>query len=88
MPMVREGLIDVGYKISKEETHDFLKHKFLVKELVNEETGEILKSIGSTSDLTTSEFMDFIAEIQQWAAEFLGINIPDPGEAIEIDFNG
>lgn len=83
--MVREGLIDVGYKVSIAETHDFLKSKFLIKELVNEDSGEILQSVGSTSTLTTSQFMDLIAEIQQWGSEFLNIIIPDPGKQTEIE---
>jgi len=77
--MVREGLIDVGYKVSIEQTHDLLKKTYLQKDIVNEKSGEILSSTKSTTELSTSEFMDFIAEIQQWATEYLSIEIPDPG---------
>jgi len=85
VPLVKLGLTDVGYKIDKEETHDFLKSQFLKKELINEKTGEILKTVGSTQNLSTSDFMDFIAEIQQWASEFLNVYIPDPNEQIKIE---
>ena len=82
--LVRAGLIDTGYKVSIEETHTFLKSKFLVKEIVNEQTGEILSSVKSTTELTTTGFMEYIQDIQQFAIEFLGVNVPDPNEQLEI----
>ena len=29
VPMVQDGLLDAGYKVNKEEKHDFLKSKFI-----------------------------------------------------------
>ena len=88
VPMVRQGLLDVGYRVSIEETHETLKEKFIRKEIVNEDTGEVLTEISKhTWELSTSEFMDYLAEIQQWAAEYLDIVIPDPGEELKIEFN-
>ena len=86
IPIVKQGLIDVGYRVTIDDTHELIKAKFIKKELVNENTGEILPSIGSTTELTTTEFMDLIAEIQQWAAEYLNVEIPDPNEQINIKF--
>lgn len=83
--LVREGLLDVGYRFTFEETHEYLKLMFLKEEKVNEQTGEILQTVGSSAGLTTSEFMDFIAEIQQWAAEYLSIEIPEPGEQLNFE---
>ena len=83
---VKIGLNDVGYKMNSEATHELIKYKFLQKELINEETGEILKTIGSTTELSTSEFMDLLAQIQQWAAEYLNIIIPDPNEQGSLNF--
>lgn len=85
VPMVRQGLLDVGYKVGIEQTHDLLKAKFRQIEIVNESTGEIIKSIGSTTDMTTADFMDYLASIQQWAVEFLDIQIPDPNEQVKIE---
>lgn len=31
--------------------------------------------------------MEFFADITQWAAEFLNIQIPEPNEQITIDIN-
>lgn len=84
---VRNGLVDAGYNgITIKQTHGYLKDKFLRKELVNEKTGEIMTTIGSSKELTKSEFMEYIAEIQQFAAEYLNVVIPDPGEQSEIKF--
>jgi len=80
-----QGLTDAGYRVSKESTHEFLKSTFNKLELVNELTGEILPSIGSTSQMSTVQMMDYFAEITQWAAEFLNVQIPLPGEQIEIN---
>ena len=86
IPMVREGLKELGMKLSKEETHELLKAKFLQKEIINENTGEIFKYVAGSSELTTSGFMDFIAEVQQFASEYLSINIPAPNEQVNIEF--
>lgn len=84
IPIVKQGLIDAGYRITTEGTHEFLKSEFNVVELVNEHSGEIIKTIGSTSEMTTSKMMDYFAKITEWAAEFLNVQIPQPGEQIKI----
>ena len=85
VPIVRNGLIEIGYKLTNERTHDFLKERFLKEELVNEETGELLGSVSkSTASLTTTQFMEYMADINQFAAEFLGVTIPDPNEQLTI----
>ena len=61
-----------------------MKYQFLKMETANETTGEVITSIRATSSLTTSEMMDFIADIQQWSAETLDLYIPDPNEQIEL----
>lgn len=86
VPMVREGLVDRGYRISLEAAHEYLKSEFLKVELVNEETGEILPSTGSTKEATTTDFMAYIEDIQRWAAEYLVIYIPSPNEQIEMNY--
>lgn len=87
-PCVQLGLYEAGWSEIKTpvNAHDRMKELFLKKSVVNEKTGEVHESIGSTKELTKSEFMDYIAEIQQWAAEYLGVVIPDPNEQAEILF--
>ena len=81
VPVVKQGLRDAGYPIMGiDKVHDYLKLEFLRDLLVNEDTGEVITVIKSTTELSTSEFMDFLAQVQQWATEFLNIYIPDPNE--------
>lgn len=86
IPMVRGAMHDLGMKLSRQEVHELLKLKFLKKEIINENTGEVFEYIGGSSELTTKEFMDFIAELQQWSAEYLNIVIPSPNEQVNIEF--
>jgi energy-converting hydrogenase A subunit M len=87
IPMCREGLLDVGYRYTLEEVKTDLKRMFAIHEKANENTGELREYIKDTSDMTTSEMMDFIAQIQQWGAEYLNIVIPDPNEQLTIELN-
>ena len=82
--IVREGLIDAGYKVSVSETHELLKYKFLKSDIVNED-GEVLETIKSTTELSTSDMMDYIAQIQQWASEYLNVYVPDANEQLQIE---
>jgi hypothetical protein len=84
LPIVQKGLMDAGYKVSKESTHEFLKATFFKLELINENTGEILQTVGSTAQMTTVQMMEYFEDITQWAAEFLNVQIPLPGEQIEL----
>jgi hypothetical protein len=78
IPMVRLGLKDLGYKLSIEDTHLFLRNKFLLEEMVNGD-GELIGSrVKSTTELNKMQFGDYIGEIQQFSAEYLGVVIPDP----------
>jgi hypothetical protein len=82
--MVRDGLKDAGYRCinTTDDAHEVTKSLFLKHRLVNEETGEVIETIGSTATLTTIEFNQYIEEIIQWAAEYLSIQIPLPNELI------
>jgi len=86
IPLVLQGLKDLGFAdFDKDKTHDLIKFKFLKKEIVSEH-GEVIETVGSTAKLTTSEFMELISDITQWAFEYLGVTIPEPGSQTEIMF--
>jgi len=88
VPYVIDGLVGAGFEkslLSVENVHELLKNKFL-KEDYGIDGGEFITLTKSTTDLSTTEFMDYIAEIQKWGAEFLQIMIPDPGEQSEIEY--
>jgi hypothetical protein len=67
---------------NREEMHDALKQKFASR--IDDKTG--LTITESTADMDTVRFMKYYEDIQQWAAEFLGVYIPDPNEAPMVDF--
>jgi hypothetical protein len=84
VPIVRQGFKDLGHLLSKEETHLFLKNRFLKVELLSEE-GEVLgERIRSTTELTKGEFVDYINQIQQFGAEILNVYIPDANEQVKL----
>lgn len=85
VPLVKQGLLDVGYRMTTELTHEYLKEHFNVLELINERTGEILKTIGSTTEMSTSQIMDYFTKITEWAAEYLNVQIPQPNEQLLIE---
>lgn len=64
-----------GYRGEDEITgiHEELKRKFLPK------IGN-LSIVKSTSSLNTEEFSSYVENVRMWAAEELGIYIPDPNE--------
>lgn len=88
IPIIQQGYLDAGWIEGKsfEWTKNEIKKACLIKEAVNQNTGEVKQYVGETSGLTKLEFMDFIAEVQQWAMESLNVYVPDPNEIMEIEF--
>ena len=90
--MVAEGFADLGNPISPGSdedcatVHEYLKRRFLKPITAADANGEVHELGYSTANLSTSEMMDYIAQIQQFAAEFLNVAIPAPGEQAEINF--
>jgi len=65
-----------GY--TKDEAHEALAWKFLREG----EPDAMLPKRKSTAALSTQEFEDYTAQVKQFAAEELGLFIPDPGQVI------
>lgn len=85
LPIIQESLLDKGFSEanSLEWVKDFVKYNCLIVEYVSEH-GEVVKSLGKTSGLSTVEFMEMMERIKQWSAEVLDVYIPDPNQQIEI----
>lgn len=66
-----------------EQLHDGIKEKFLSR--LDPGTGLML--VGSTANLSPSEFSTLKDEIQLWAAEALDLYVPDPNEEIQRELN-
>ena len=83
--MVMRRFNQLGNDFDADETHDFLKGRFNFKE-IEAIPDHFIEIPISTSRLDTTEFMAYIAKIQQFGSEFLGIYIPDPNEQLEVHF--
>lgn len=84
--IMQNCLKSTGNMFSLEDTHELLKLRFLKHSfLINEETGECVERVKSTTELSTIEFSEYVEQIQQWCAEMFGVVIPSPGEQITIE---
>jgi hypothetical protein len=86
IPIVQNCLKDAGHIMTNESTHDLIKLKFLKEALfVNEDTGEVIERIKSTTELSTSQFMDLLAEINNFTFEYFGVSLPSPNEDLTLN---
>lgn len=80
IPCFRDALYEAGYDdITLAQVKQHLKTKFLTREIINKETGEILTYVQDTSDLNTEEMGIFFEQVWKYAAEDLNYTIPSPG---------
>lgn len=84
IPYLQDGFKNIGYQLSKDEVHQFIKSKFNLIEIVNEQTGDTVQVPLSTTQLTKTEFGEYLEKIFQFSAEFLGVVIPSAGEQLEF----
>lgn len=79
------GLREIGYSMSHDEVHFFLKQKFNPVYIPNKE-GEAIELPGSTTQLNKVEFGEFIDRIAQWSAEYLSVTIPPANSDLKMQF--
>jgi hypothetical protein len=85
IPIVQNCLKEAGHIMTNESTHDLIKLKFLKEALfVNEETGEVIERIKSTTELSTSQFMELLAEINNFTFEYFGVSLPSPNDDLTL----
>ncbi len=78
-PLLLEGMIDAGWEFSNiEQLHEFFKAQMTADQVVNRETGEIIKFPSSTSAMSTVEFSTYCEKLREYAREYLNVEIPDP----------
>ena len=90
IPLIQSGLKEAtGEYFGSDNIHyDILLKMFAPQyEFVNKNTGQILSKQISSSEMNTTQFCEYIMEIQKWASEFLNIDIPNPNEEILLDFS-
>lgn len=88
IPLCQDGFKNIfGEHFSASEVHEYLKSKFLFKEIVNQNTGEIERFPKSTTENSTIEMEIYHEQIRAFALEYLGVNIPLPNEEIQVYLN-
>jgi hypothetical protein len=88
IPIVKNCLKSAGNVFSDEQTHELLKYKFLKETiLIKEDTGEFVERIKSSTELSTSQMMDYFASIREWVFDFWGVEIPEPNQEIFLNFD-
>lgn len=85
IPRILQAFIDLGNDLQSgnnghaELIHNYLLDKFLDNGIdLFDVDGNIEKTRSSTTRCTTTEYMEYLDRIIQWAAECLNIVIPEP----------
>jgi hypothetical protein len=87
LSIMQNALKDAGHLMSVNDVHDLLKLRLLKETiLINEETGECVERIKSTTELSTTGMMEYFMDIQRFAIEYFGVTIPDPNEEVTLKF--
>lgn len=66
------GMQDMGY-MTKEELHEAMKGRFLMKK-IEDDNGIVSYQAGSTTDLKTDEFMEYIQKIEHCLLEYCNVS--------------
>lgn len=90
VPCVLDAFIELGNDLQAgnkdhiELIHDFLKRRCLPARQVCDAQGELVELTPSTTDLSTTEMMDYIERVCLFSAESLNVAIPQPNEQTRI----
>lgn len=84
VPIICEAFKDLGHRINREECHEFLKSKCNPVDVITPD-GEFLGSLpGSTKELSTAEFSEYVDRVVRWSSEVLGVTIPEAEKQMTI----
>ena len=82
---VRHGLLEIGYQMTADETHEFLKQKFNSTQIITKD-GLVIDVPRSTTELNKSEFSEYVERIARFASEYLSVVIPLPNQDLTLQF--
>ena len=86
LPLFLEHLNDAGWEFeSIEEVDLWCKSQWADREILNRDTGQLLKVPALKRDFTTCDMMAFIDKIRNYDAEYLGGFIPEPETQMKIN---
>jgi hypothetical protein len=78
-PLMLIALNNAGYEFTNiDQVDTFCKSMWANKELLNRETGEIMKIPLSKSEFKTVDHMAYVSNIRAYASEYLSTYIEDP----------
>jgi hypothetical protein len=85
--MYQQTFRRLGHNLTKDDTHEFIKSlcPSMKREMIMP-TGEVVTRWQSISDksFSNTDFLVYIEELKQWAAESLDLIIPDPNDFLGL----
>jgi hypothetical protein len=85
IPLLKDAFYNEGSIYTNVQVHEILKGLFLKVDEPIGNDGLFVTRIKSSTELTTSQWMDFNTQITIWAAEFFKVVIPAPLSQQEIE---
>lgn len=87
LPLVQDGLKDATGEVRDLNSIHYqilLPLLSIDREILNTDSGQVICEKLTSSEMTTTEFSEYVMNIQKWSAEFLNINIPDPNQELTL----
>lgn len=76
-----------GRPVSAEEAHEVLKRECNGRDIINRNTGEIVRSGQSTAELTKGEWEEYMDRCRVWIHDWFEIIVPLPNEQLAADLS-
>lgn len=87
VPIFQNSMSDMWGEIwDKSDVHEFLKANCNYEEIINKETGEVLRKTKSTTENSTTEQEFFHEKCRNLCRDFFNTKIPLPNEDLELEF--
>jgi hypothetical protein len=83
--LIYRALKESGWEINRESTHELLRVRFLSEDHPIGKDGEFVTRVKSTTELNSTEFGEYLEHCCRFAAEYLNVVIPAPGEQMEME---
>jgi len=78
IPLLKDKFYELGSIYSNKQIHEILKELFLKVDEPIGSDGLFVTRVKSSTELTTTQWMEFNQSITIWAAEFFKLVIPEP----------
>lgn len=85
-PIIRKAFAEaMGENFTIEQVHEIMKFKLNYREIINEDTGEVIVAPKSTTQNTKFEQEEYHQKLREFSLEWFNIIIPLPNEQIQIE---